>query len=109
LQTDLPEGFFIEGGVYRKRVCEIKLYDCSLNLKKEKLTVRKQEIYHSEILFNLMEIEERRMEFDYYTIIIFNRNKMARAENIGVLWKNYIERIRMKGKQSEKYFIDSFN
>lgn len=108
-QCELPEGWFTEGGEWRKKVVDIKLWDCSLNLKKEKLTVRNGLSQNIELLTEILEIEERRVEFDFYGVILFSREKMKEKPRIGALFRDYIERIRYHGKQSEKYYVNSLN
>ena len=107
--TLLPEGWFTEGGKFKKRLPEIKLWDCSENLKKEKLTLRNCNSNHMDILQDLAVITERELKFDFYSIWFFDREKMKQRPKVGALFDDYIQRIKYKNRQQENYTVETLD
>ena len=107
--TLLPENWFVEGGMYKKRVPDIKLWDCSENLKKEKLSFKMCNSINKEILEQLSLITDRELRFDYYSIWFYDREKMKQNPMIGALFDDYIQKIKYKNRQQDIYTVETLD
>ena len=107
-QCNLPDGWFIDGGDWRKRSVEIKLFDCSLNLKKSKLTFKNCFTNHLALLRAFTEIRVEETHYDYYAVWKYKRNEMYRHKIIGEIFRQHINEIRIKKKQKNEYIVESF-
>lgn len=92
---------------WRKRIPNIKLWDCANSLKGKKLTLRNiEENYPAEKL-DLYRITTECIEKDYFNILLYDSEEMKKTVTLGALWKNFIIKIRQPDKQKTHYTVQS--
>jgi len=96
-----------ENQQYLKRIPEIKLWDCAVSLKKEKLTLRNIMEDHKEIINDYTKFDVLEIQKDYFSLWIYEMDEMIKTENLGKIWNEYINRIRQPGKQKPYYEIET--
>lgn len=106
-QTDLPESFFLVGGEYRKRNINIKLWDCSVNLKKGKLTLRNPQVTHPRLYKDIIRITTEEIQKDFFSIWIFPPEKRKLYYFFDMFWNSYILETKQVGKQSPLTIIET--
>lgn len=96
-----------EHAQYLKRVPDIKLWDCSMNLKKEKLTLRNIMDDHLPIMKDFTNLPVIEIIKDFFSLWIYDYDLMKQTKHIGKIWDDYITRIRMPDKQKPYYEIET--
>lgn len=96
-----------EHAQYLKRIPQVKLWDCSISLKKEKLTLRNIMEEHYDIMRDFTTIEINEIQKDFFTLWIYDYDKMMETKILGRIWNDYINRIRQPDKQKTYYEIET--
>lgn len=109
LQVDEKKIFIASDGVkeWRKRIPNIKLWDCSQSLKKEKLTLRNIIDDYGGVCLDLAGITVEEIQKDFFSLCIYDIEQMRKTVTLGKIWTDYINRIRQPDKQKPLYEIDS--
>jgi hypothetical protein len=90
---------------WRKRIPNIKLWDCSTSLKKEKLTLRNIVSDYGGVCIDLANITTDEIQKDFFSLCIYDGEVMKETKSLGTIWKEYINRIRQPDKQKPLYTI----
>jgi len=106
-KNEIDRNFMIESAQWRKRIPNIKLWDCSLNLKKEKLSFRNIIEKHGDLISELVDVVKEEKQYDYYSVYLFDEKKFRNNIFMFYQWWSYIERVKMKGKQQLKIEVES--
>jgi len=106
-ENEPTENFIREHNQWRKRIPDIKLWDCSTSLKKEKLTLRNILETEKEMIKDFAAIITDEIQKDFFSLLIYDNEAMKQTKTLGKIWKDYIDRIRQPGKQKEKYEVET--
>ena len=106
LKNEIDIEFESEIAEWKKRIPEIKLWDCSNNLRGEKLTFRNVVKDYPELCISIGEVMIEEIQKDFYSIYLFDSKKFSENIYLSYQWWRYINDIKMKGKQKPKYFIE---
>lgn len=107
LCTHLPDGWFIDGGDYRKRKINMRLWDCSNNLKNKKLTLKFVLRDYNKIFSEMIKISNAEIQRDFFSIWLFDNDLREKTELLKPLYDKFIDGVRMEGKQSEYLEIET--
>ena len=100
--------YLFENLKWRKRIIDIKFWDCSDNLKNKKLTLKFINRDHKETFNELIEITTHEIQQEFYSIWFYNEIALKKNEKLNKIYSDFINTIRLEGKQQENYTIDSF-
>lgn len=92
---------------WMKRNIEIKLWDCSENLKNKKLTVTSYTKEHHWIINDLIDTVIEIKQTDYCEIWIIDPGKFENKKLLKWYYDDWIKSIRYADKQKENYTVES--
>lgn len=105
LQCDLPVDWFVLGGNWKKRRLDIKLWECSNNLRGVTLRLDFVTTEQKESVTDLKSIVKWSKNLDYFTVVKYDVKDLLKTVTLGKKYTEFINSVRMVGKQRKIYYL----